>query len=103
MSRSPAAPANCIDGAVLFASLLEGSSLNAALVLVPGHAFVAWEAWEGSDDWRFLETTMIGGHDFEAACLSGERQHEQAKLFDSARLVMHRLGDLRARGIWPME
>ena len=95
--------ANCIDGSVLFASLLEGSSLNAALVLVPGHAFVGWEVWDGSDDWKFLETTMIGSHDFEAACLSGERQYEQAKLFDSARLVMHRLGDLRARAIWPME
>jgi len=98
--------ANCIDGSVLFASLLEGSSLNAALVLVPGHAFVGWEVWDSSDDWKFLETTMIGSHDFEAACISGERQYEQAKLFDSARLVMHRLGDLRARepnGIWPME
>ncbi len=95
--------ANCIDGSVLFASLLEGSSLNAALVLVPGHAFVGWEVWDSSDDWKFLETTMIGSHDFGAACISGERQHEQAKLFDSARLVMHRLGDLRARGIWPME
>ena len=98
--------ANCIDGSVLFASLLEGSSLNAALVLVPGHAFVGWEVWDSSNDWKFLETTMIGSHDFEAACISGERQYEQAKLFDSARLVMHRLGDLRARepnGIWPME
>ena len=74
--------ANCIDGSVLFASLLEGSSLNAALVLVPGHAFVGWEVWDGSDDWKFLETTMIGSHDFEAACISGERQYEQAKLFD---------------------
>jgi len=95
--------ANCIDGSVLFASLLEGSSLNAALVLVPGHAFVGWEAWEGSDDWKFLETTMVGSHDFEAACASGERQYEQAKLFDGNRMVMHRLGDLRIRGIWPME
>ena len=95
--------ANCIDGSVLFASLLQGSSLNAALVLVPGHAFVGWEVWDSSDDWKFLETTMIGSHDFEAACTSGERQYEQGKLFDSARLVMHRLGDLRARGITPME
>ena len=75
--------ANCIDGSVLFASLLEGSSLNAALVLVPGHAFVGWEVWDSSDDWKFLETTMIGSHDFEAACISGERQYEQAKLFDT--------------------
>ena len=75
--------ANCIDGSVLFASLLEGSSLNAALVLVPGHAFVGWEVWDSSDDWKFLETTTIGSHDFQAACISGERQYEQAKLFDT--------------------
>jgi hypothetical protein len=95
--------ANCIDGAVLFASLLEGSSLNAAIVLVPGHAFVGWEAGEDTEVWRFLETTMIGSHDFDAACLSGERQYKQAQRLSGGKLVMHRLGELRARGIWPME
>ncbi|HEX8203637.1 MAG TPA: hypothetical protein VF590_24385 [Isosphaeraceae bacterium] len=94
---------NCIDGAVLFASLLEGVSLNPALVLVPGHAFVGWEAWDGADEWRFLETTMIGTHDFEAACGSGQRQYDQAQTYGRARLTVHRLTDLRARGIWPME
>jgi hypothetical protein len=39
--------ANCIDGTVLMASLLEGASLNAALVLIPGHAFVGWQSWDG--------------------------------------------------------
>ena len=35
--------ANCINGTVLFASLLEGISMSPAIVLVPGHAFLAWE------------------------------------------------------------
>src|SRR5262249_6131735 len=39
--------ANCIDGSVLVASLLEGASLNAALVLIPGHALVGWETADG--------------------------------------------------------
>ena len=71
--------ANCIDGTVLFASLLEGASLNPAIVLIPGHAFVGWEAWDGSDEWSFLETTMIGSHDFEAACRSGQKQYDRGQ------------------------
>ena len=63
--------ANCIDGTVLFASLLESASLHAGIVLVPGHAFVAWEKWPGSDEWDYLETTMIGTHDFAAANARG--------------------------------
>jgi len=93
--------ANCIDGTVLFASLLEGASLNPAIVLIPGHAFVGWETWDGSDEWSFLETTMIGSHDFEAACRSGQKQYDEAK--KRGRLTMHKLIELRARGIVPME
>ena len=89
--------ANCIDGAVLFASLLEGSSLNPALVLVPGHAFVGWEVWDGSDEWKYLETTMIGSQDFEAACKSGMKQFSDAEKFGRSRLVVHKLYDLRVR------
>jgi hypothetical protein len=60
--------ANCIDGSVLFASLLEAISLSPALVIIPGHAFVAWETWKGAPDkWEYLETTMIGTHSFEEA------------------------------------
>jgi hypothetical protein len=93
--------ANCIDGTVLLASLLEGASLNPALVFVPGHAFVAWETWRGTKQWEFLETTMIGTHDFDVACQSGRRQYEDYSGRKS--LTMHSLVDLRARGIWPME
>jgi hypothetical protein len=95
--------ANCIDGSVLFASLLEGSSLNAALVVVPGHALVAWEAWHDTGDWRCLETTLIGSADFDAACRSGQQIHDAYQGGSPSPLRMHRLADLRARGIYPME
>jgi len=95
--------ANCIDGSVLFASLLEGASLSAALLLVPGHALVGWETDEGVGDWQFLETTMIGSHDFDAARASGRKQYEQASAYYPDTVRLHRLADLRARGIWPME
>lgn len=64
--------ANCIDGTILFASLLEAVSLNPGLVIVPGHAFLAWQTWnDESSDWRFLETTMIGSGTFEEAAAAG--------------------------------
>jgi hypothetical protein len=72
--------ANCIDGTVLFASLLEGISLNPALIILPGHALVAWEKWDKSDEWDYLETTMIGGtHTFAQARNSGRSMAETFK------------------------
>jgi hypothetical protein len=96
--------ANCIDGTVLLASLLEGASLNAALALIPGHAFVGWQNGDGDgEEWRFLETTMIGSADFDAACKSGQRQYQEFVKYYPERLKLHRLPELRARNIWPME
>jgi hypothetical protein len=69
--------ANCIDGTVLMASLLEAASLNPALVLVPGHAFLGWEQGPENGEWDYLETTMIADHDFEAARASARRLAEQ--------------------------
>lgn len=65
--------ANCIDGTVLYASLMEAASLSPAICVVPGHAFVAWETWEGSGQWRYLETTMTASHSFADACTAAER------------------------------
>jgi hypothetical protein len=86
---------------VPFASLLEGASLNAALVVVPGHALVAWEAWHDTGDWRCLETTLIGSKDFDAACTSGQEQFEAYR--NANVICLHPLAELRARGIYPME
>src|SRR5205814_223391 len=68
--------ANCIDGTVLMASLLEGASLNPALVFIPGHAFLGWETWPGTNTWEYLETTMIGTADFEPARESGQKLYD---------------------------
>jgi hypothetical protein len=95
--------ANCVDGTLLFASALEGASLSPALLFVPGHALAGWESDEGAGDWQFLETTMLGTHDFAAACASGQKQYEQAREFYPDTVRLHRVADLRARGIWPME
>jgi hypothetical protein len=94
--------ANCIDGAVLFASLLEAISLHPALVLIPGHAFVAWETWRDSGQWRYLETTMIGSNSFEEACASAETTAGSYQA--SQQLRLWPLAELRTgHGITPME
>jgi hypothetical protein len=101
--------ANCIDGTVLMASLLEAASLNPGLVLVPGHAFLAWETQDASGEWDFLETTMIGSHDFAAAHDSGKgtAKHYQSladHTGDSYYFTLLSLPELRAQyGIFPME
>src|SRR5262249_50203311 len=73
--------ANCLAGAVLFASLIEGASRSPALLLVPGHALVGWESEDGAGDWQFLETPLVGTADFDAACRSGQKQYEEAREF----------------------
>jgi hypothetical protein len=100
--------ANCIDGTVLFASLLEAISISPAIVIIPGHAFLAWETWSGAPDtWRYLEATMIGSHDYNQAEESGrktaEAYQELAKQ-DPSRFRRHPLRVLRTtNGITPME
>lgn len=54
--------ANCIDGALLFASILEGAGLPPYLILVPGHAYVGVRMGPNADDPVLpIETTMVGG------------------------------------------
>lgn len=54
--------ANCIDGTVLFASLLRRIGISSRIVLVPGHAFVGYNDAGPMDttNYRYLETTLLG-------------------------------------------
>lgn len=53
--------ANCVDGSVLMASVLRKIGLDAYLVMVPGHCFLAFAASDDDDaDLIGLETTMLG-------------------------------------------
>jgi hypothetical protein len=101
--------ANCIDGVVLLASLLEGVSLSPAIVIVPGHAFLAWETWtDNTAKWRFIETTMIGSNTFEEAVTQGEANAATYKTYaegakDPFAFRILPLRQLRAEyGITPM-
>ena len=98
--------ANCIDGTLLIASLLEAISLNPAIVIVPGHAFVGWETWKNNNEWRYLETTMLSTDSFDAASLQGDQIAMQWQALDGGANTMFKrwsLRDLRAMGITPLE
>jgi len=101
--------ANCIDGVLLFASLLEAASLNPALVIIPGHALVAWETGKQSGQWQYLETTKLSEGTFDEACALGK---QKAATFEALAtksnspmsFVRWSLRDLRtAYGITPLE
>lgn len=97
--------ANCIDGTLLMASLLEAVSLNPAIVIIPGHAFLAWETWRNNGNWRYLETTMMSTHSFADACQRGD-QTAAKWLADGAGADTFKrmpLRELRAEGITPLE
>lgn len=69
--------ANCIDGAVLFASALEAITMRPYIVLIPGHAYVAWATTADGDEIHALETTMISTNTFEEALAAGQEEFEE--------------------------
>jgi hypothetical protein len=111
-SLAAGSSANCIDGTVLFASLLELASIDPFIVIVPGHAFAGWRIWQGVSQYEFLETTMIGSDDFDAAQQTAQAQYDDVLmrgyfsrgLFDPggfARLID--VASCRTKGILPLE
>lgn len=93
--------ANCLDGTLLFASLLEAINVSAALVIVPGHALVGWAVDKEETQWQYLETTRLADGDFNAALEAGNAlvKEHAAK----GQLRQHSVRDLRSNGITPLE
>jgi hypothetical protein len=52
--------ANCVDGSVLIASVLQRIGLRSFLVLVPRHAFVGFYTDAEATHAAYLETTLLG-------------------------------------------
>jgi hypothetical protein len=61
--------ANCVDGSVLFASLLRKIGINPFLVAVPEHMYIGFYVSnsdnEDESEYVGLETTLIGAPDFD--------------------------------------
>ena len=56
---------NCVDGSVLFASLLRAINITPVLVQMPSHMFVGYYTDSAKKNLTFLETTMIGDVDLD--------------------------------------
>ena len=49
----------CIETALLVASVLQSADMHPMILILPGHAQVALETWEGSGQYLLLETTLL--------------------------------------------
>jgi hypothetical protein len=72
--------AQCLEGTLLFATLMEAVGLQPIIILVPGHAFVGWhtvpkDGTKGEP--LFVETTMIAGATFAQAVEVATRRVER--------------------------
>jgi hypothetical protein len=107
--------ANCIDGSVLIASVLERLGMRTFLVLVPQHAFVGFRA--GTDSRRYyVETTLLGarvhtaGQSASAGFADAQRAGRARWRSVAARFAGHHgpdyalidIGTARAYGIIPL-
>lgn len=101
--------ANCVDGAVLFASILESISLSPAIVVLPTHVIVGWETAKNSNSWRYLDTTKIDSRTFSEAVSFGETlakamEKQAAATKNEAWFRRWPLRELRSvHGIYPTE
>ena len=85
---------NCVDGSVLFASLLRAINIDPILVRTPGHMFVGYYTDNSHTDMNFLETTMIGDVDLDDffpdeqldSTMVGKSQNQMSRLtFDKSK------------------
>ncbi|MGA3056982.1 MAG: hypothetical protein ABSE70_02925 [Candidatus Limnocylindrales bacterium] len=70
---------NCIELTLLYASVVEALGMQAALVLLPTHAYVAVRTDASTDSYYFIETTMINSKTFEEAIKYGLGEWQQAQ------------------------
>lgn len=82
----------CIETAVTVASALQATNMHAVLLILPTHAQVALETWQGSGDYILIETTALddaktGNYDNVIALLTKDQwtsylQEKQATVID---------------------
>jgi hypothetical protein len=98
--------AQCLEGAILFATMLEAIGLRPILVVVPGHAFVGWfgAAKDGAHpgDAMYVETTMVHSASFADAVLKGRAEiAEHAADFKRGTAMKMPVAELRKMGVSP--
>ncbi len=99
---------NCVDGSVLFASLLRAINIEPILVRTPGHMFVGYYTDANHKDMKFLETTMIGDVDLDDffpdeqldSTMVGKTQNQMSRItFDKSKEYASRKYQENEKGI----
>jgi len=96
---------NCIELALLYASAAEAMDLEAALILIPGHAFVGIRTDQENANYYFIETTMIGHADFSQAVDVARNEFDEALPHIDAQETSYgwvKVWDAREEGILPL-
>jgi hypothetical protein len=70
---------NCIELTLLYASVVEALHMQAALVIIPGHAYVGVRLDGTNDNYYFIETTEIGSATFKQAATDGSTEWQDAQ------------------------
>jgi hypothetical protein len=90
--------ANCIDAAVLYASLFENLGMDAEVVLVPGHAYAGVRVAATSGTFLLIDAALTGRSTFEAAVASAQRGISRLQ---SSSVIEIKISQARAEGIYP--
>src|SRR5579859_4444686 len=96
LSRSSA---NCIDAAVMYASLFENLGMESSVVLVPGHAYAGVKVATGSSKMLLIDVALTGRSTFEQAVASAEAGVAKLRPGAVTRITV---SDARSAGIYPM-
>jgi len=91
--------ANCIDAAVMYASLFENLGMEPSVVIVPGHAYVGVRVAQGSSRFLYIDAALTGRTTFEAAVLSSKTGLARR---DAASITQVNIDQARSEGIYPM-
>ncbi|HEY7402425.1 MAG TPA: hypothetical protein VIB39_02810 [Candidatus Angelobacter sp.] len=91
--------ANCIDAAVMYASLFENLGMDSTVVIVPGHAYAGVRVAEGSSKFLMIDVALTGRTTFADAVASAEAGMSR-HLPSTVTQVM--VEQARSAGIYPM-
>lgn len=91
--------ANCIDAAVVYASLFENLGMDPIVVLVPGHAYVGVRVAKGSPRYLFIDSALTGRYAFDYSVKSAERGLAK---YDPSDITRIPIDEARDRGIFPL-
>jgi hypothetical protein len=91
--------ANCIDVSVAFASAVENLGMKPVIVIVPGHAFTGVRLGPNSQDFLYLDLTVLPRGTFAAAIA---RAQAWLKKTPPNEVLTVDIGAARALGVYPM-